>query len=67
MSGYHLDLWTWLNSVQMGAPTRSRLMSNNYITRCHRGLELVGVQGKQSSVRVAVTLRVPVEVRDKMP
>ena len=26
-------------------------MSNNYITRCHRQIELVGVRGRQSSVR----------------
>ena len=54
ISEYHLDLWTWLNSVQMRAPTGSRWVSNNYITRCHRRLELVGV-------------RVAVPVGDKMP
>ena len=42
ISEYHLDLWTWLNSVQMRTPTGSR--SNNYITRCHRRLESVGVR-----------------------
>ena len=31
-------------------PTGSRWVSNNYITRCHRQFELVGVQGRQSSV-----------------
>ena len=31
MSEYHLDLWTWLNSVQMRTPTGSRWVSNNYI------------------------------------
>ena len=45
---YHLDLWTWLNSVQMRTPTGSRWMSNNYITRCHRRLESVGVRGRQT-------------------
>ena len=45
--GYHLDLWTWLNSVQ--TLTGSRCMSNNYITRCHRRLESVGVQVAVSS------------------
>ena len=28
-------------------PTRSKCMSNNYITRCHRRLESVGVRGRQ--------------------
>ena len=54
ISEYHLDLWTWLNSVQMRTPTGSRWMSNNYITGCHRQLELVGV-------------RVTVPVGDNMP
>ena len=36
ISEYHLNLWTWLNSVQMPTPT-----GNNYITRCPRRLELV--------------------------
>ena len=38
----------------MRTPTGSRWVSNNYITRCHRQLELVAV-------------RVPVAVGDKMP
>ena len=54
ISEYHFDLWTWLNSVQMHTSTGSRWMSNNYITRCHRRLEAVGV-------------RVAVLVGDKMP
>ena len=68
MSEYHLDLWTWLNSVQMRTPTGSRWVENNYITRCHRRLELVGVRGRVSSVRVAVGVRVEVAVPvgDKM-
>ena len=37
ISKYHLDLWTWLNSVQMRTPTRSRWVSNNYITRRRLG------------------------------
>ena len=49
ISGYHLDLWTWLNSVQM--PTENRWTPNNYITRCHRRLELVGVRLQFSSSR----------------
>ena len=52
---YHLDLWTWLNSV-MRTPTGSRQTSDNYITRCHRRLW-----------SVAVGVRVPVTVGDKMP
>ena len=36
ISEYHLDLWTWLNSVQMHTP--------NDITRCHRQLGSVGVR-----------------------
>ena len=36
MSEYHLDPWTWLNSVQMRTSMGSRWMSNNYIDRCHR-------------------------------
>ena len=48
MFEYHLDLWTWLNSVQMRTPTGSRWKSNNYITGYHRRLESV------SSVLVAV-------------
>ena len=45
ISEYHLDLWTWLNSVrwQMRTPTESRWTCENYITRCHRRLELVAV------------------------
>ena len=37
--------------VEFGAdakPTGSRWMSNNYITRCHRRFELVGVRDKQT-------------------
>ena len=33
ISEYHLDLWMWLNWVQMCMPTGSRWASNNYITR----------------------------------
>ena len=44
MLEYHLDLWTWLNSVQMRTPTGSRWVSNNYITRCYRWLGSVGVR-----------------------
>ena len=54
---YHLDLWTWLNSVQMRTPTGSRWVSNNYITRYHRRLGSVS----SSSVPVAVGDRMPVE------
>ena len=54
ISEYHLDSWTWLNSVQMRTPTGSRWMSNNYISRCRRRLESVGV-------------RVAVPVGDKIP
>ena len=54
MSEYYLDLWTWLNSVQMRTLTGSRWTSNNYITRCHRRIEVVGI-------------RVSVPVGDKMP
>ena len=53
MLEYHLDLWTWLNSVQMRTPTGSRWTSNNYITRCHRRLELVS----SSPVRVQFQLQ----------
>ena len=53
ISEYYLDLWTWFNSGQMRTPTESRWMSNNYITRCHRQLESVGVP-------------VPVPAGDKM-
>ena len=60
MSEYHLDLWTWLNSVQMRTPTGSRCMSNNYISRCHRRLELV-------SSRQSVRVRVAVPVGERMP
>ena len=49
MSEYHLDLWTWSNSVQMRTPTGSRWTANNYLTRCHRRLELV-----QTAVPVAI-------------
>ena len=41
ISGYNLDCG-W---VELGAdvtPTRSRWASNNYITRCHRQVQLVG-------------------------
>ena len=51
ISEYHLDLWTWLNLVQMHTPTGSRWVSNNYIIRCHRWLELVS---SSRSVRVPV-------------
>ena len=44
ISEYHLDLLTWLNSGQIRKPKGSRWMSNNYITRCHRQLESVGVR-----------------------
>ena len=54
MSEYHLDLWTWLNSVQMRKHTGSRWMLNNYITRCHRRLEGVGV-----GVAVPVGVKMP--------
>ena len=47
--GITFTLWTWLNSVQ--TPTESRWPSKNYITRCHRQFEFVGVRGRQSSVR----------------
>ena len=67
ISEYRLDLWTGLNSVQMRTPTGSRGMSNNYIIRCNKRFESVGVRGKQSSVRVAVTVWVLVAVGDKMP
>ena len=60
---YHLDLWTWLNSVQMRTPNGSRWMSNNYITRFHRRLELVGV--RVGLFEVGVPVAVP--VGDKMP
>ena len=56
--------------VEFGAiamPTGSRWMSKTYITRCHRAFGLVGVRGRQSSVRVAVTVRVPVAIGDKLP
>ena len=43
MAEYHLDLWTWLNSVQMRTTTGSRSTSNSYITRCQRRLESVAV------------------------
>ena len=46
ISECHLDLWTWLNSVQMRTPTGSRWVSNNYIPRCHRWL--VSVRGSES-------------------
>ena len=48
ISGYHLDC----GRVEFGVdatPTRSRWMSNNYITRCHRRLGLVGVSCSWSS------------------
>ena len=44
ISEYHLDLWTWLISVQMCTPTGSRWASNKNITRCHRQLESVWVR-----------------------
>ena len=59
ISEYHPDLWTWWNSVQMRTPTGSRWASNNYITRCPRGPELVAVE--VSSVPVAVGDRMPAE------
>ena len=40
ISEYHLDLWTWSNSVQIRTPTGNRWVSNNYVTRCHKRLEL---------------------------
>ena len=43
ISEYHLDLRTWLNSVQMRTPTWSRWVSNNYITKCHGRIGSVGV------------------------
>ena len=63
MLEYHLDLWTWLNSVQMCTPTGSRWTSNNYITRCHRRLGSVGVQGisLRQSFPDAVGDRIPTE------
>ena len=54
---YHLDLWTWLNSVQMHAPTGSRWASNNYITRCHKRLESVS---QFESVRVQFQLQLEI-------
>ena len=42
ISKYHLDMWTWLNSMQMRTPTGGRSASNNYITRCHSRLESAG-------------------------
>ena len=57
---YHLDLWTWLNSVQMRTPTGSRWVSKNYIIRCHRRLESAAVSSSQLSL-------VPVAVGDRMP
>ena len=42
----------WPSTVEFGAdatPTRSRWMSNNYITRCHRQFELVGISCSWSS------------------
>ena len=61
MPEYHLDLWTWLNSVQMRMPTGSRWMSNNYINRHHSLIEF-------ETVPVAVSSSsVPVTVGDRMP
>ena len=60
ISEYHLDPWTWLNSVQMHTPTGT----SNYITRCHRRLEGVRVwQFERVGVRVAVPVgeRMPAE------
>ena len=63
MLEYHLDLWTWLNSVQMRTPTGSKWVSNNDITRCYRWLELVSQFQwvSSSSVPVAVGGRMLVE------
>ena len=52
ISEYHLDLWTWLNSVQMRTPTGNRWVSNNYITRCHRRLESVRASEFQSQLEI---------------
>ena len=55
--------------VEFGADatlTGSRWMSNNYITRCNRWFELVGVRGRQSSVRVAITVRVQFEFQSQL-
>ena len=54
MSEYHLDLWTWFNSVQVRTPTGRRWESNNYIARCHKRLESVGVR-----VAVPVGVQMP--------
>ena len=52
------DITLTCERVEIGAittPTGSRWVSNNYITRCHRRLELVGVRswGQLVGVRVA--------------
>ena len=57
----------WVVFGAHATPTGSRWMSNNRITRCHRRFELFGVRGRQSSVQVAVTVRVPVTDGDKIP
>ena len=59
MSEYHLDLWLWwLNSVLMRTLTGSRWTSSNYITRCHRRLEVVS---SRQWVPLAVGDRMPAE------
>ena len=48
------DITLTCGRVEFGAiatPTGSRWMANNYITRSHRQFELVGVRGRQRSVR----------------
>ena len=60
MSEYHLDLWTWLNSVQMRMPTGSRWASNNYITRCHRQLE--SVRGSEFELQLEFELQFQLEI-----
>ena len=49
----------------MCMPTGSRCTSNNYITRCHRQLELVGVRGRQtvSSSQLEFELQFQLEIR----
>ena len=41
ISGYNLDCG-WVELGTDVTPTRSRWLSNNYITRCHRQVQLVG-------------------------
>ena len=57
----------WVELGAYATPTGSRWATNNYITGCHRRFESVGVRGRQNSVWVAVTVRVPVAVGDKLP